>query len=169
MDLAVGGGEHGGERGQRVILRLRANAPVRNGAQHIEDQGRPGPRQPLQKVPTGVPATDGLGESAVDRTGVEPLLESEHTGPGDVISGNDRSLDRSGSAPSGKQREVEVQPAVLRDVQQIGRNQAAVGDHDRDVDPEVAQPVAHVVGLLTLEGGRSTYVESRVTGHGRHR
>ena len=107
-DLAVGGGEHGRQRGQRVILRLRTHAPVLHGAQDVKDEGRSGLCQPLQKVATGVPATDGLSESAIDGAGVEALLESEHTGPGDLVAGDDRPLDRSGSAPRREQREVEI-------------------------------------------------------------
>ena len=133
-DPAVGRGEHRGQRGQRIILRLRTHAVVLDAAQHIEDQGRPGLRQPLEQVPTGVPTADGLRESAIDGTGVEPLLEAEHACPSDLVACDDRPLDRCGSAPCWQQREVEIQPTVLWYLQQIGRHQAPVGDHDGDVD-----------------------------------
>ena len=58
---------------------------------------------------------------------------------------------------------------MRRDVQQIGRDQAPVGDHDGDVGPQGAHPVAHVVGMLTLESRGGTYVEPGVARHGRHR
>ena len=58
---------------------------------------------------------------------------------------------------------------MLGHVQQIGRHQASVGDHDGDICPESAHPVAHVVGLLALEGGRSAYVKLCIASHRRHR
>ena len=58
---------------------------------------------------------------------------------------------------------------MLRDVQQIGRDQATVGDHDGDVGLQSVDPRVHIVGLIPLEGGRSVYIEPRVASHGRHR
>ena len=168
-NLAVGGGEHRSQGGQFVVLRLRAHAPVLDRAQDVENQRAPGSRQSLQEVPAGVGRADRLGDAAVNRASVETLLEAEHAGTGDLLTGDDRPLDRGGSAPGREQGEVEVQPSVLRNIQQVGRDQTPVGNHDGDVGIESSYPVRHLISSLALERGRSAHVETGLTSRGGHR
>ena len=106
--------------------------------------------------------------ATVDGPGVKPLLKTEHAGAGHLLTGNDRPLDGCGSAPGRQQGEVEVQPSVLGYIQQIGRHQAPVCDHDSDVGLETAHPVPYLLALLSPERGRSADVQTGLTSHGRH-
>jgi len=158
-------------------LRSRPSHPTRPppppppppGARAVENQRAPGSRQSLQEVPAGVGRADRLGDAAVNRASVETLLEAEHAGTGDLLTGDDRPLDRGGSAPGREQGEVEVQPSVLRNIQQVGRDQTPVGNHDGDVGIESSYPVRHLISSLALERGRSAHVETGLTSRGGHR
>ena len=57
---------------------------------------------------------------------------------------------------------------MLGYIQQIGRHQAPVCDHDSDVGLETAHPVPYLLALLSPERGRSADVQTGLTSHGRH-
>ena len=88
----------------------------------------PGRGQPAQQVARGVGGRDGLGDHAVHRAGVEPLLQPEGGGAGDLVAVPERGLHGRRAAPGGQQREVQVDPAVPGHVQRRARHQRAVGD-----------------------------------------
>ena len=102
----------------------------------------------------------------VDRAGVQALLQAEDAGSCQGVAGDDGTLDRGGSAPGGQQGEVKVEPAVLRYLQQRGRHQAAVGDHDGDVSVQAADPL---LGLLLTQGGRCAYLQAGLASQRCHR
>ena len=59
-----------------------------------------------------------LGEQAVRRSGVQLLDEPERRRAGDLVAGHQRALDGRGAPPGREHREVQVDPAVRRDVEQ---------------------------------------------------
>ena len=78
--------------------------------------------------------------------------------PGHLVAGDDRVLHGGRAAPGGQHREVQVDPAVGRDVQQRRRDQGAVGDDRRRVDRELREPrlevlVARALRSEDLEAG----------------
>ena len=68
----------------------------------------------------------------VDRPGVEARLDLHDTDTGLGVAGEDRPLDRGGTAPAGQEREVEVHHR--HDVEQAGRDDPAVGHHHGELD-----------------------------------
>ena len=70
-----------------------------------------------------------LGQRAVDRAGVQARLQLEDAGAGDLVAVQHGVLHRRRAAPGGQQREVQVDPAVLGDLQRGRRHQRAVRDH----------------------------------------
>src|SRR5690606_38607082 len=97
--------------------------------------------EPLQEVAAGVAGADRLGERAVDRSGVQVLLDLEDRGAGDVVAVQHRVLDGGRAAPGRQQGEVQVDPAVPGDVQRLPAEQRPVGDHRAAVRGDLAQPV----------------------------
>ena len=85
------------------------------------------------RAPAVSPGVHGLGEGPEDRTGVQPLLQTEGDGAGDVVAGDDGALHGGGAAPGRQQGEVQVYPAVAGNSEGRAGNQAAVGDDRRDV------------------------------------
>ena len=94
---------------------------------------RAGPAPPsasrAEQVAGGVGRADPLGHHAERRTGVHRLDDAERRRAGDLVAGPDRVLHRRGAAPGGQAGEVQVDPAVRRDVERRLRQQRAVGDH----------------------------------------
>ncbi len=106
-------------------------------------------REPAEQVAAGVGGADLLGDDAVDRAGVQALLDQEGGRAGDLVAGHHRVLDGRGAAPGGEQREVQVDPAVLRDLQGAGAQQGAVGDDRAAVGRELGEP-GDEVGVARL-------------------
>ncbi len=98
---------------------------------------------------------DGLRHHAVRRTGVELAHETERGRSGHLVARPDRVLHGRRAAPRREHREVQVHPAVGRDVQRRLRHQGAVRDDRAAVGREVAQRRLEV-GL-----GRSGRLEHR--------
>ena len=92
-----------------------------------------------EQVAGGVGGADPLGHHAERRAGVELLDDPERRGAGDLVAGPDRVLHRGGAAPRGQAGEVQVDPAVRRDVERRLRQQRAVGDDRAAVGRQVAQ------------------------------
>ena len=69
--------------------------PGLDGGQRLGEQDRAAVRQPLQQVTGGVLRADGFGQGAEDGAGVQPFLEQEGDGAGDVIAGDDGALHRA--------------------------------------------------------------------------
>jgi hypothetical protein len=106
----------------------------------------PAPARPaVEQVAAGVGGPDPLGEHAEHRPGVQPLLEPEGAGAGDLVAVQQRVLHRGRAAPGRQQREVQVHPAVHRQVEQGWRHQRAVRDHRDAVRGERAQPLLEVL------------------------
>ena len=76
-----------------------------------------------------------------DRPGVQLEHDPERGRPGDPVAGDDRVLHRGGAAPGREEREVQVDPAVLRDVQHPLGQQRPVGHHRAAVRRQVGEPV----------------------------
>ena len=91
--------------------------------------------QPGQQVAGGVVGPDPLGHHAVRRPGVELLDDPERGRAGHLVAGPDGVLHRRRSPPRRQAREVQVDPAVLGDVQRRLGQQRAVGDHRAGVGP----------------------------------
>ena len=136
--MAIAGFDHSTRASAAVTLPAydtpsRGLWPGRKGAvgdavQGREQQRRAGDGQPAEQVARGVGRLDLLGDDAVDRTGVHAFLQPEGGGAGDVVACPDRGLDGTGSAPGGQQREVQVDPAMGRHIQDRPRQQRPVGD-----------------------------------------
>ena len=112
---------------------------VLDAVEGLHEQAGPTLGEALQQVAGRVAGADGLGHQAVRRTGVELLDDAERGRPAHLVTRPDGVLDRGGTAPRGQHREVQVHPAVLRDVQRRLRQQSAVGDHRTAVGTELAQ------------------------------
>ena len=91
------------------------------------------------RSPAVSPGRMVCGHQAVRRTGVELLDDPERGRPAHLVAGPDGVLHRGGTTPGGQHREVQVHPAVHRDVQRRLREQGAVGDHRAAVGTELAQ------------------------------
>ena len=114
------------------------------------------PAPPSASRPSRSPAVsvgpDPLGHQPERRPGVELLDDPERRRAGDLVTGPDGVLDGRGAAPGGQHGEVQVDPAVRRDVERGLRQQGAVRDDRAAVGRERAQRglelgVARVVGL----------------------
>ena len=152
--------------GRIAGLRHRVRRAGLERVERRQQEPGPGPRQPLEEVAGRVPWADGLGEGAVHRAGVQPLLQGERRGAGDVVAAPDGVLDRCGPSPRRQQREVQVDPAVDGDPQRLGRDEPAVGHHGRAVRRQGRQP-REDVGLAQRR--RLQDLESRLGGEGGHR
>ena len=117
-------------------LRLGDEAAVGDPVEGGDQQPGAADGQPAQQVAGGVPRADRLGHRAEDRPGVQPGLEAERRGAGDLVAGHDRVLHGRRPAPGRQQREVQVDPAVPGQVERGLRHQRAVGDDRRAVDVE---------------------------------
>lgn len=118
----------------------------------------PAERQPGEQVTAGVGGTHLLGEDAVHRAGVEPLLDQEGRRAGHLVPGHDRVLHGGRAAPGGQQREVEVDPAPGGDGERLLGEQRPVGDDRAAVRGDLPQPgeevlVARPGGLEHLDAG----------------
>ena len=78
------------------------------------------------------------------------VLEEERRRSGDVLAGHHRALHGGSAPPGGEQREVQVHPAVSRDVERRSGDDRAVGDDRAGVGRHLAQPV---VERRVLGGG----------------
>ncbi len=104
------------------------------------EQPRPGEGEPGEQVAAGVGGADLLGEDAVDRPGVQPLLDQEGRRPGHLVPGHHRVLDGRRAPPGGQQREVQVDPAPGGHVEGDLGQQGPVGDDGAAVRRDLAQP-----------------------------
>nr|BFE69677.1 hypothetical protein GCM10020092_029780 [Actinoplanes digitatis] len=108
--------------------------------------------EPSEQVAGGVHGPDPLGQRAVDRAGVQAGLELEHAGAGHLVAVQDGVLHGRGAAPGGQQGEVQVDPAVLGDLQRFRRHQGAVGDHGHAGGRDLAQPLLELRLARALRG-----------------
>jgi hypothetical protein len=106
------------------------------------------------------------GDHAEHGSGVEPLLEQEGGRPGDVVAVPDRVLHGSGTTPRGKEREVQVDPAVPRDPERCTGHERAVGHHGAAVGRQLGQASQEVRVARTL--GRQD-LDPALRGDGGHR
>ncbi|OIQ87591.1 hypothetical protein GALL_305620 [mine drainage metagenome] len=134
--------ESRGERQPVRRLRDRQSGPVGDRVEGRHHESGTGHGQAIQQVTRRVTRPDQLGEHPVDGPGVQPLLEPERGGPCDLVSGDHRVLHWRGPPPGRKHREVQVDPAESRDIEQVRRNESAVGDHRCAVQLKRHQPVA---------------------------
>ncbi len=128
VDLGVVDGDLGGERHAVGRLRRPDEQAGLEPVHRRHQQPRAGHGEPAEQVAARVRGRDGLGDDAEDRAGVEPLLEQEGGGAGDVVAVPHRVLHGCRAAPGGQQREVQVDPAEARDVEGGTRDQRAVRD-----------------------------------------
>ena len=70
-------------------LRHRVQRAVGQGVHRRDEQTGAGVGQPVEQGARGVVGAHRLGERAEHRPGVEPLLEHEGRGAGDVVAGHD--------------------------------------------------------------------------------
>ena len=108
--------------------------------------------QPLQQRAGGVAGAHPLGHQPVRRPGVQLADDPEGRRAGHLVAGPQGVLDGGGAAPGGQHGEVQVHPAVGRDVERGLREQGAVRDHRAAVRCQRSQRllelrVARVVGL----------------------
>ena len=91
--------------------------------------------------------------SAERRAGVQRRHDAERRRAGDLVAGPQRVLHRGRAPPGRQQREVQVHPAVRRDVERALRQQRAVGDDRAAVRCQRAQLglEVRVAGVLRLE------------------
>ena len=80
--------------------------------------------QPVQQVPGGVRRPDRLGQHAEHRPRVKLADDAERRRAGDIVAMQDRVLHRGGPAPGRQNREVQVDPAMRRDVERRLRDAA---------------------------------------------
>ena len=93
-------------------------------------------RSPLvSAAPIGSVSVPKTGPASSSRT-IRKVLA-----PGDVVAAQDRVLHRGGAAPRGQHGEVQVHPAVGRNVERGLREQRTVGGHRTAVGRDVAQLV----------------------------
>ena len=83
--------------------------------------------------------------------GIEALVHLHHHHAGLFVAGHDRPLDRRRAAPARQQRGMAVVAAKPRSVQNLLRQQQAVGDDDRDVGIERAKALP-LGRLLEIDG-----------------
>jgi hypothetical protein len=103
--------------------RPRPPARQRRHQQLGAGRGQRSSRSPLVSV-----GPHPLGHDAEHRPGVQALLEAEGAGAGDLVAVQQRVLHGGRAAPGREQREVQVDPAVPRQVEQRRRHERAVGD-----------------------------------------
>jgi hypothetical protein len=139
FDAGVGGLDARSQADPLGRLRPRLEGAGRDAVEGGDQEPGAAVRQPGEQVARGVPWADRLGERAEHRAGVQPGLDEEGRGAGDLVAGHDRVLHGSRPAPGRQHREVQVDPAVLRQVERGLRDQRAVRDDRRAVDGEVGQ------------------------------
>ncbi len=125
----------------------RDEGPPLESVHRRHQQLRTRDSESFQQVRAGVGGAYGLGRHAVDRTGVQALLQQERRRPGHVVAVPDRVLHGGGAPPGGQQREVQVDPAVPGDVQRdtgyegaVRHDRAAVGRERRESREEAVVP-----------------------------
>ena len=130
VDLGVGGFDPRREADPLGRLRFGDECPGGDPVEGGDQEAGAADGEPAEQVAGGVAGADGLGDRAEDRAGIQPCLQAEGGRAGDLVTGPDRVLHRCGAAPGGQQREVQVDPAVRRQVQGGLRHEGPVG-HDR--------------------------------------
>ena len=95
--------------------------------------------EPRSRSPAVSVGTHGLGDQPEHRPGVERGDDAERGRPGHLVAGPQRVLHRGRAAPGREQREVQVDPAVGRDVESALRQHRAVGDHRAAVRGQLGQ------------------------------
>jgi len=122
-------------------LRYRPQRPVLDPVQRGDQQLGADGGQPLKQAARGVGGPHRLGHHAEHRAGVQFLDDPEGGGAGDVVPVQNRVVHGRGAAPGGQHREMQVHPAMPRDVKSLLREQRPVGGHRAAVRRDFAQPV----------------------------
>ena len=117
----------------------------------------PDTAEPAEQVTGGVPGPDRLGQHAEHRPGIQLTDDLERGRAGQVVAVQDGVLHRRGAAPGREQREVQVDPAVLGDVQRGLREQRAVRGHRAAVRGDGPEPAEEI---LVPHPGRLEHLEA---------
>ncbi len=107
--------------------------------QRVDEEPSTAQREPLQQLTRCVIWSDRLRHHGEDGPSVELEHNSEGRRARYLITSQDRALDWRRATPSRQQREVQVDPAVPRDVQDPLREQCAVCDHRAAVRRNLSQ------------------------------
>ena len=83
-----------------------------------------------------LPGTDVEFLDMKYRTAIEPGRHRHQADTGLLVPGKNRRLDRRGAAPAGQNRRVNVEAAVLRNIENGLRQDQPVCRHDQEVRPE---------------------------------
>ena len=162
----VGRGDLRGEAHALGRLRDGLDRAVLDPVQRRDEQFGSRVRQPVEQRAGRVVGPQRLGQHPVHGARVKFLDDGERAGAGHVVAVQDGVLDRRGSAPGRQDGEVQVDPAVRRDVQRGLGQQRPVGGHRAAVRGDLAQPVEE----LRIAGpGRGEHLDSRLGGTPGHR
>ena len=115
----------------------------------LDQQVRTGFGQSSEQIAGSVRRPDRLGHNAEHRAGVHARLQLEDRSSGDIVAAHDGALDGRRTPPCRQQREVQVYPAVGRDVQHGLRDQSAVGDDRAAIRLQFPQCL-HELGVAGL-------------------
>ena len=119
--------------------------------------------EPVQEDPRSVVGADRLGHDPEHRTCVEALIDDEGGGAGGFIASHDGSLHWCRPAPGRQDREVKVDPAMGRNVEDLAWQQRPIGDDRARVRRNLTQ-----AGLELRVAGRtgSEHLEAALDGDG---
>ena len=90
--------------------------------------------QPGLQARRGVVGADGDFLGKDHRSGIQALLHAHDGDAGDLIAGQQRTLDRGGTAPARQERGMDVEAAQPRHAQQSFGQDQAVGHHHQRID-----------------------------------
>ena len=161
VDLRVRRSDLGGEAHALGRLRDGMDRPVLDPVERRDEEFGPGTREPAEQRAGRVVGPDRLGQHPVHRARVQLLDEQERAGAGHVVAVQDGVLDRCGATPGRQDGEVQVDPAVRRDVQRGLRQQGPVRGHRAAVRADLVQPGEE---LRVTGPGRGEHLEPRLRG-----
>ncbi|KFC51822.1 hypothetical protein GY12_18190 [Micrococcus luteus] len=110
-------------RGFAALGRGRRGA-VRQAVEHVDHERAAALGEVGEHGPGGLVGRDGAGEPGEDGSGVQALFELEHVGGDLGLPGHHSALDGGGAAVGRQRGEVQVEPAVARDLQGLGGHDA---------------------------------------------
>ena len=158
---AIGGGELGGVRGLTLLRDGDGGAGGEVG-QDLQHERSAALGEVGQDLPRGLPRVHRTVEAAEDGPGVQALLEPEDVRADGAHPVHQGPLHGGGAAVGGQAGEVQVEPAVRRDLQGVRGHERPVGHDDGHVRGEGAHLVedggpgltAQAVGLEDGHPGR---------------
>ena len=158
LEVAVGLGQHRRQRRRGVILRRqRDSCRPRSTAASRASSPAPERGELVGQRPGGVVVGDVERAHRRHRPGVEARLHAHDRHAGPRFAANDRPLDRRGAAQPGQQRRVHVAGPEPRQIEQLLRQDAAVGDDDEQIRGERRQRRLRLgrADLLGLQHGHA--------------